>query len=142
MCVCLGVALVHTFFFFLNDMKVLFIILLFISTTRSWATDVWQYLLTNSQGIDLYFAPSTLETHPNQIRRIWTKMVLPTQNQTIREIKILEEVDCQNNKIRILTMTDYVNYHVVDSEYTPHADWNNVVPNTVNEAKYTVICRL
>ena len=124
-------------------MKRLLTILLIVSLPN-FAFAKWEYLATDDEDSIIYFDPVTIKNKGSRTARGWFVSDLKqARNDGIRSWRVMLEADCPAGKLRTSSVTYFTGSMLSGAIYSTSdepAVWRYVAPDTVNAARFKVLC--
>ena len=115
--------------------------LVMLIASPAWA--VWEEVATGASGSVAYIDPATIKKD-GALRRVWglSDIANPTSGGVLSR-KLLREIDCKNEKARILTLVSYskaMGDGVVLGSDNDVGQWDYIVPDSVLALIYKRVC--
>ena len=125
--------------------KILFVLLLSISSV---VHAQWTFIDESSDSKVSFFYDKSSVQQINQYKRAWFKMEYSETSKmaihmNVRSVRLLEEYDCRERKIRELSYTTFKQSNLIDVDLINNkvSEWRFIAPDTINEMKLTVLCK-
>ncbi len=102
------------------------------------ADDRWRYFATNGLGDTLYYDTDSVTVYGNKIVKVWYKMIYKDSKSPLRELKILNEFNCNKRDYRRLEMHAYYK----DGSYkfdVEKRNWEDIEPETWLESLFNIV---
>lgn len=122
-------------------MKKLLATFLILCATPVWAE--WVLHSTTAHGV-FFYDPTTIRG--DNLKRVWqkTNFIKPTKETKTLSINTLEEIDCNEGKIRLLQSQSYsgkdLTGEITGATTTPW-DWRYIPPNTPSSEVFQLVCK-
>jgi hypothetical protein len=135
----------------LGKLGVILIGLAILGCAEVWGAD-WKFYGSTENYLGYYDAQSITSPSKN-IVRVWTRLVwtekgvlgwvedLGEKCENLSHTIFLQEVNCAEKKLRLLSETHYDNKGSVIKSFSSPGEWRFIIPETVTESLYKEICK-
>jgi hypothetical protein len=97
----------------------------------------WIYITAASQGRRLYYEHN-IKHRKNGNLLVWEKLVRSDNTQSLYQV----EYDCTNERSRVLSYSGSDREgRVIESNRQASQRWSALIPNTIGEQRFEMICR-
>ncbi|HST51594.1 MAG TPA: surface-adhesin E family protein [Pyrinomonadaceae bacterium] len=123
-----------------NKLLALICCIMLITTNLS-AQNRWR-LATTGKDVEVYYDRGGISHTPKGTVKVWIKYEYTKEVSYVKQSVSLMEYQCADRISRTLSETDYKQTGEVIASMTPHTPrWNYVIPDTIDEALFEIVCK-
>jgi len=128
--------------------------LIFFCYADEWAAD-WNWeKCGRSKNATIYYDTKGITLLPKGIVRVWGAEVYTAEGVQLNVQEFGQgykdvasgvmriEINCREKRMRVLSITSYSQAEIViGSESTPNAQWEGILPDSIGESLYILVCK-